>query len=824
MASHKDEALDLQDIPAIEDLSSSGLNLDDINGRMAGGPEKAAVGAPSQSIGYVIPYYSLSGESEQFYRVKMLSGDDPKIKYRQTIGTANHIYFPPAFKQVESLIKQNRWNDDDPRCQTIIITEGEKKAARAVKAGFRTVALGGVDNWRTRNLLFPKDTKVKTVYGNRGGLQIRLPQGSEISENWMFARGLEDLITYTLKHGLHIVMVFDSDESQGLKYEVQQASAILGYALRASGIPSYRLRRAVLPTLIPGEKMGLDDYLEAEGADALEDLLEEVLANPHSCPTHPNPRGYINKKLNQGGLKRKDAEEISFSILTELDAQGARMYNIATGLPYYFDNHSLQLMPADLLHKHGSPMHETKFGQFLYRKFGVNSADSKLLSWLAAQLTGEHPTYPVDPRRTVATLEDGVAIQISDSEFIKVSHDPMIPFEVCNNGTEGVLFEQDQVEPVDGAEIIGEAMKELKSRRNKTLKPHWQEVMRSTNIAKKTDQDIAALLFYISPWLLRWRGIQLPVEVYTGPPGSGKSSLAALRLEIMTGRQALRNIPNDIKDWYSSVGSSGGLHVIDNVHLTNRDLRQRLSDEICRIITEPDPHVEMRQLYTTADTHRIPVRCTFAFTALQPPFQNSDFLQRSVLFELERPEDSSPDSEWVSKQLNNFGGREQWLAHHIVFLHRFLRGCVDHGLWDTEIKVQHRLVHFELAMSIAAKVLGMEMPELGSQLSTLGEGKATEIDWALEGLKSFACDAVKRQKVGEKHLFASKDVAEWAYMHPDFEENAILANSRKCGRYMLTHSSTISKLLGIKDAGKKNNRQMYYVSEYAKNLLNETDE
>ena len=116
-----------------QDLALSGLTLDDIRARALDMTERAACGLAPIVDGYVIPYYDLIGKPLPFYRTKLFKHD---IKYKQIKNTANHVYFPPTFLKRQQALKKNY----------VIITEGEKKALCAVKYGFPTVGLGGVDS------------------------------------------------------------------------------------------------------------------------------------------------------------------------------------------------------------------------------------------------------------------------------------------------------------------------------------------------------------------------------------------------------------------------------------------------------------------------------------------------------------------------------------------------------------------------------------------------------------------------------------------------------------------------------------------------------
>jgi hypothetical protein len=311
-------------------------------------------------------------------------------------------------------------------------------------------------------------------------------------------------------------------------------------------------------------------------------------------------------------------------------------------------------------------------------------------------------------------------------------------------------------------------------------------------------RKMAALLYYVAPYLQRWRGIQLPVEIMIGGPGSGKSSLYEMRLGIMSGRPYLRNLPNDIKDWYASLANSGGLHVTDNVHFSKGDLKQRISDEICRLTTEPVPTIEVRQLYTTADLARFPIDITFGFTAVAQPFQNADLFSRAMIFEtcnLGKP----PDSDWVKKKLAAYGGRALWMAHILVFLHRFLREAskpAHEGGWNEDFNTAHRLAHLEQAFTIASKVLGLDTSHLRSSIREIQHNASIDSDWTLQGLIAFTR---AHESIGEDITFNLEEVADWAEQS-EFRANPQLNNARRLQRYIRTHYSLVASSCGLRMA------------------------
>lgn len=802
----------------VRDLASSGLTFADLGAREVTPPELAATNSPTMNVnGFVIPYYGLDGKALPFYRVKLLNVEP---KYKQPKGTPNHVYYPRHFLNCLHNLRAHA-NGCPP---FIVVTEGEKKAACAVKNGFPTVGLGGVDSWRNRTLVLPGDVKLTAkTSGKNKTIQAQLQNTKDslnIEEDISLAEGLYDLIDLSIREGLYIVIIFDTDVLTGglLKPDVQRAAAMLGYKLRHEGVPLDHIKQVILPAAEkPGQKMGLDDFLMEYSADDLFDMIENSINSRESFPRHPNPRAYINHLLNKGRISRDECQEIALAILTELDARGRRLWAEGLEAPYFFDETTYKLMPAAMLSKTNEPLHESPFGRYLYQEFGLSGGDSRVLGWLASQFTGEKPVDDVEPQRIIAIPPDNpdnIALQISDSEFALVTPDPKSPVRVLTNGSEGLLFEQDQVEPISPQELM-QTIGEMRNQTG-TYQPWWVDVLKTTKIIGPNVHEICALLYYLSPWLYRWRNIQLPIEVLHGEPNSGKSSLLGLRLQILSGRPELRNVPTDIKDWYASVANAGGLFVVDNVQFTDRNLRQRLSDELCRIVTAPAPFIEMRKLYTTTGQARVPVQCTFAFTAIQQPFNNPDIIQRSAIFQMEAHE--SMNNAWVGAQLSRFGGRTRWVAHHLLVLHKFLNRACQPGVWKPGQEVSHRLAYYEQSLNIMCDVLQINKDHhlpvgwLAETLVGQTRKELEEADWTIKGLKSFleemGYDQPKKGNIMWSR-FTATEIVDWAQLHDEFQKNVTLSNARKLGRYMQSHKVIIKGSTGITEYGIAGNKQVY---------------
>lgn len=803
-----------------EDLGKSGLVVGDIGAYVAQEAELAAVGLKAAlylqsgpnvvSPGYIIPYYDIQGTRVPFYRLRLFNPSPKGAKYLQPANVGSWVYFPKHFA---TLLQRSLKSGAKT---SIIITEGEKKAAKAVSCGFIACALGGVYNWRSKTIILPEHTELAK---NRDGqivakLKGDMIQSPTVDRRGVLAHGLVQLMQLIKQHDLQVIIVFDSDHP--INHDVQKAAAELAFEMRFNGISTTNVRQLELAKSA-GKKIGLDDYLIEQGVDALWKQIEIVSDARTAYPIHPDLRALVARQLD-ARIERSECKELALMILSDMDVNGRRMIDKNSGTPFYFDNLTKVLMPVNLLHHHEEPLHETKFGEYLYRRYDISQADSKLLIWLAAGFTGEHPVEEVSPKSVFCLTKDGLAYQVDDGHFLQITSNPDVPFVLRTNGSDGILFKAGQVEPIDHALLIRQIKQQLYWLSNKPAYEdfYWAPATKQFKFVHDRDAQIMTILSYITPWLQRWRGAQLPVELMIGEPGSGKSSMYALRLEILTGRAQLRNQSTDIRDWYASITSQDGMHVTDNVAFTSKEMKQRMSDEICRLVTEPIPTVEMRKLFTTSENVRIPVSVSFAMTAIQQPFVNADIMQRSVIMELSAIGESHV-SDWKSEQLSLHGGRIGWLAHQLAVLHTFFRRVNgEAGFWQSDYRSKHRLAHFEQLFSAMGSVLNVpDLKALAKGLSESSQNQVSEHDWTMEGLKAFNAAHIREQQQNPKTTYTCQDISMWASDQSEYEDNQVITNSRRLARYIKSHAYMVEHLAGYKDFDKTANRQTYKLTVVA---------
>ena len=842
--------------------------------RPMGMAESAVCGVvdPSEDA-FVVPHFSIYGKVLS-YRV-FNSG-----RWYKPEDSQPHIYFTQGFSEKlvgdRALAQQIQYNpsqygggdsnsdedEDEDLTQTCcVITLGEDSAVAVQNVlGLPACAVMEVDEWYTKNILLPENVKLKTQANKKivasigwGDMNNQVVEGSGA-----VADGITEFIDlYLQTRRKHVIILWPS---QGIRTKetpqyVSKAAALLGYELRFRGLPMTSITHVTTagPEPVWAHVMRSPDELNSK-------IRQRISMGTAAFPRHPNPRRFVSGKLQRGRISRKEVQDISMAVLAELDAEGRRYRQLGGSDMYYFDIKELVLHKVSIADPR-VPLHSTPFGQHLYKKFNLGGADGNTINWLATQYTGEGTLEDVEIRRNIAVIGDTVYYQLNDSQFIAITGDSNVPFTVHKNGDRGVLFEQSAVEPInpdDGLETL--LWKAIDGPRDMW----WYNVLKGYRIVEtgtkvgelangngngSTNQNgngngnsegeekqrlLATLLHYLSPWFNRWRGLQLPIELLIGEAGSGKTSLFQLRQSITTGRPKLGNLPHDIKDWFTSLRASGAIHVIDNVNFAgDGKLKQRLSDEYCRLVTDPKPHIGLRKLYTDLEEYKVPVMCTFGMTAIEQPFNTADLLQRAAVFEV-KAIGTDHDAQWVTNQLAKGGGRVGWVAHQLAVVHWFLKEVTEQGGWDTKYTATHRLAHYEQALQVMARVFEQDTDWIPEALTKRTVKAISDIDWVVEGIKAFTEEREEIRQRSEKRAreqaeakgvpfleskfrldkgFGVKEISTWAREDEQFKQSFVLCNPWKLGRYIRSHAETIRKASGVVEAGSHNNRTVYKIED-----------
>jgi hypothetical protein len=201
----------------------------------------------------VIPFPEPGGTLNGYSRIKpdkpRQGKDDGKPrKYEAPYKKANRLFFPPRTRSLLGNITV-----------PLLITEGEKKAAKSDQEGFPCLGVTGVYNWQVK-----RSDKDKSADAPR--------------------KLIADFKSVALK-GRPVFIVFDSDFAENSM--VQWAEWHLAEALTAAGAVVQVVRLSGGPD---GAKVGLDDFFVAHGPNGPDEFRKLLAdAKPPEKPKDPRP-------------------------------------------------------------------------------------------------------------------------------------------------------------------------------------------------------------------------------------------------------------------------------------------------------------------------------------------------------------------------------------------------------------------------------------------------------------------------------------------------------------------------------------------------------
>ena len=258
---------------ALAKLGTSGLDAADLAAlklKVWEGPETAGIdgsfpAVPSLEFPYLDPFNKWAPLAPKpkwppvrrfrlLQEVKRIAGRGP-LRYVQPEGTGVCAYFPPSVDWAE--IARNP-------AQTVLITEGELKAAKATKEGFPTIGLGGVWSFRSAALRCPF-----------------LPELEKI--NWAQRK---------------VVIAYDSDVTE--KDEVSGALNALATELMDRGALPSLLLLPPLPPLDPDSpprKCGLDDWFVANAGPDVHERFRRMVEHSAQDMTLARPLYALNDEV-----------------------------------------------------------------------------------------------------------------------------------------------------------------------------------------------------------------------------------------------------------------------------------------------------------------------------------------------------------------------------------------------------------------------------------------------------------------------------------------------------------------------------------------------
>lgn len=251
------------------DLQRSGISADAAKAAgftlLTADDIKRRFGVDARAPGYVIPYRDLVGQPlldaedrQPVERVRLLhdsanapAGDKKLQRYVSRRGSAWAAYLPTGLADLLA---------DASPAKLLVVTEGEKKAFAGVRAGIPCVALPGVNMWH--NPATPR------------------AEGEKLNPASAIETTLYNVCQRAAALGWRILVLADSDADTNKN--VSHAMRGLAQALRHQ--VGYSVAYAACPGGPVGEKWGLDDWIVAEGADAVLRGLQAMSLEPVPMP------------------------------------------------------------------------------------------------------------------------------------------------------------------------------------------------------------------------------------------------------------------------------------------------------------------------------------------------------------------------------------------------------------------------------------------------------------------------------------------------------------------------------------------------------------
>jgi hypothetical protein len=244
----------------LADLARSGLDAEDA-ARMRLTPILGTTRGP----GYRIPYFDKDGGRTGFYRTRWRDGKRYSQR-RQPEGSKIQVYFPPGFAALDPTLP-------------LYIAEGEKKGALLVKLGYRAVAIGGVDMFRSRKGGSGLHPDLRSLASG----EVRIAFDGNAATNADVIRARSELAMRLMKHGADVRLID-----------------------------------------LPDPKANLDNWIVEHGQKAF-DALE---------PRHLSVRETIAAIRSAKLSVRAKRKQISDVVLTDMQARGL-FFRTEEGLQYF---------------------------------------------------------------------------------------------------------------------------------------------------------------------------------------------------------------------------------------------------------------------------------------------------------------------------------------------------------------------------------------------------------------------------------------------------------------------------------------------------------
>lgn len=607
---------------------------------------------------YSIPYFDIEGRVNGFSRQRLFparkTGDGHTQKYSQPAGSATHLYLP-------SLIDWRALSKDATK--PLVITEGEKKAAKGCQEGLAIIATAGVWSWRSRI---------------EGGESISIPDLDEFI--WI---------------DRHVEIVPDSDAWKPEK----MLNIFSGFFALAKDLQKRGARVCLvrLPNLNQ-PKAGLDDWFCREGVtiddwSKLERIgLDDEQFNPLTA-WHQKWQRRQDRAAERATTKLSQQVNVIRLGTEKLHEKNRDIAHLALDtlnrMGTLIRTQDAELMFFDHSHKLLEPLESLDFSSMVCDLLGLNPVEAearfvKEQILLTARRYGQRKTvhqfsyWDRASKRLHISRNDGTMFVLDGSSITE-----------ANNGENGVLF---KAHPF-AAPIVADLTASLSC---------FHEVFDGLSLDgddMQAQQALALLkVWTLCPFFLEALPVR-PILVLVGENGSGKTSLARRIGMVFYGRQfqvaGFSKGQNGEGDFLAAVTNERFL-VFDNADSNI----SWLPEHIARIATGVT--FQRRRYYTENQLVTYTPNCFMAMTSRDTRWNRGDVTQRLLPIKLHAIASTNiPES---ALQQGLLGSRDKiWGATLHILNPIVAQLCADQEAFTSN----HRLADFDQLGRVIAHTLGI---------------------------------------------------------------------------------------------------------------------
>ena len=705
---------------------------------------------PGVTSAYRIPYFTLDGQVNGFERWKLfpsIEKDGHTQKYYQAKETDPHVYYPP-------LVEWRKIAQDTTA--TVVIAEGEKKAAKGCQEGLPALSIGGVWSWRT-----------KLANGER----LLLPE-------------LEQIIW----KGRIVELVPDSDAWRSDKKirDILSGFYALGMELTQRGAT---VRLVKLPE-VHGIKAGLDDWLIGVGTlwpaswghlerIELSDGRLKALAAWHQRWMRKQQRrasdedGLFVKQVNairlDAALKTFERKrEVAALVIEDLRSRG-KLIHTREHERYFFDAQTKTLEPLD----------GDDFRAALYERFGLNSTEEETRFVERELVTmairrGEHAdvyrlaywNHAMD--KLYIAANDGTLFVLDGQTITRQ-----------DNGTDGALFLSDRradpIEPDENADL--DAFHVI-----------FDKLSLPTEDAVNGGTTALIKVWVLSTFFLEALPVR-PILALIGPQGAGKTTLARRIGLILYGRAfdvgSFRSDATGEQDFLAAITARRF------VAFDNAEKRIRwLPDHLAKLATGAE--IERRRLYTTNELATFRPECFLAITSRDPRWKRDDVMRRLLPIRLETI--SAAKYREAALQREILQARPRIWSAMLTILNQVVAAIVKNTGTFTS---SHRLADFHWFGSLAAPILGIG-PAFEHAIATLDDAQLKllgEGDDRLELLARWRDDRPGDWR--EESVTGAQLFEQLHHLHVGPDRNFPFKGVTALGSWLGKHKDLIESQLGM---------------------------